>query len=78
MNPDEIQRILKEKGIKQTQLATALGVSDQMIHLVIHGRADSRRIMKRIARIIDYHVSDLWPHFEYLQEPKGSKTWNTL
>jgi len=70
MKPEEIQRLLKNKGVKQRQLAKTLGVSDQMIHLVIHGRADSRRIMKRIAKITDLEVHEIWPRFKAIQQPK--------
>jgi len=61
MHPADIRAALNKSGKSQTQLAEELGVSDNAISLVIHGRSKSFRIARAISKITGLSVHILWP-----------------
>ena len=73
MNPHDIKALLGKKGVKQTQLAAALKVSQQMVSAVILSTSNSRRVQLAIARATGLPASDLWPESEKSGRRKQKK-----
>jgi transcriptional regulator with XRE-family HTH domain len=61
MNSEEIKKILKEKRIKITDIASDLGVSQPTVSLTIKGTTVSSRIRAAIAEACGKPVSEIWP-----------------
>ena len=59
-----IERVLREKGMTQGDLARMLGVTVQAVNSVVCGRSvASERLLKRYASALDVEVSDLYDDF---------------
>ena len=59
-----IERVLKNKGMTQGDLAKRLGVTVQAVNSVICGRSmASERLLNRYADALDVEVSDLFDDF---------------
>lgn len=59
-----IERVLKEKGMTQGDLARLLGVSVQAVNSVVCGRSvASGRLLKRYADALEVDVNDLYDDF---------------
>ena len=59
-----IERVLKNKGMTQGDLAKRLGVTVQAVNSVICGRSmASERLLNRYADALDVDVSDLFDDF---------------
>jgi lambda repressor-like predicted transcriptional regulator len=61
MHPEDIKAALRKKGSGQTDVARRLGVSQTTVFLVIHGKAKSRRVAKKISQVVGVPVQALWP-----------------
>lgn len=59
-----IERILKDKGMRQADLAQRLGVSVQAVNSVICGRSvPSERLLKRYADALEVGIEELYDDF---------------
>ena len=59
-----IERVLKEKGMTQGDLARMLGVSTQAVNSVICGRSvASERLLGRYADVLGVGIGDLYDDF---------------
>ena len=65
MTAAEIKRKLKAKGITQTDLEKRFSVSDTAISFLVNRKMKSRRLEKRLARILGVTVEEL------LSEPES-------
>ena len=56
-----IERVLKEKGLTQGELARRLGVSTQAVNSVVCGRSiASKKLLKRYADVLGVEENDLY------------------
>ena len=53
MDVDAIEEILKEKGLKYTDLANGLGISRQAVWKKVHGARPRRQAIKQIAELLE-------------------------
>ena len=61
-----IERILKDKGMTQQDLADRLGVSVPAVNSVICGRRiPSESLLKKYAEVLDVEKDDLYDGFLY-------------
>ena len=59
-----IERVLKEKGMTQGDLARKLGVSTQAVNSVVCGRSiASGKLLKRYANALEVDVNDLYDSY---------------
>lgn len=49
------------KGVSNQDIARKYNVSETWVSLVLHGKGESRRIKKAIARSVRVRIEDLWP-----------------
>jgi len=56
----KIKSMLIRKGIKQTDIAKALGVSKITVSVVINGYGHSRRIKLKVAEMLNVDYEKLW------------------
>jgi len=61
MHPADIKASLKKVGYSMVKVAEELKISDTAVYLVIHGRSRSARIEKKISRITNIPLYELWP-----------------
>lgn len=61
MSPREIRAELVLRGIKQREIADALGVSETVVSLVIDRKRRSQRVQRAIARAIGRPVHEVFP-----------------
>ena len=59
MNALEIKTRLKEKKIKQSELARRFKVGNPAIHYLVNRKFKSARLEKRLARILGVSVEEL-------------------
>ena len=69
MSPLEIRADLVRHGTSMRAVAKELNVSSNAVHLVVHRRMTSRRIMEAIAATIGKKTPEVFP--EYFE----SKAW---
>lgn len=59
-----IERVLRNKGMTQGELAKRLGVSTQAVNSVVRGRSiASDRLLKRYADALEVDVNELYDDF---------------
>ena len=59
-----IERVLRQKGMTQRDLAERLGVTVQAVNSVVCGRSiASRKLLDRYAKALDVSVEDLFDDF---------------
>lgn len=59
-----IERVLKQKGMTQRDLAERLGVTVQAVNSVVCGRSiASEKLLERYAQALDVNVEDLFDNF---------------
>lgn len=56
-----INRLLKERGIKQKEIASQLGVTPQFVNAVIRGKRSTNSIQKAIADAIGLDIDQVFP-----------------
>lgn len=61
MHPADIQAALIKAGSNQVRIAKTLGVSNNAVSIVIHGRMTSLRIARTIATVTGISINKLWP-----------------
>lgn len=61
MHAEEIKATIRMKGITPAVIAQELGVTQQTVSGVIHGKGKSRRIQKRISEVTGISIETLWP-----------------
>lgn len=59
MTPNEIKGHMEAKKLTQEKLADRFGVSQTAIHFLIHGRLNSRKLQRRLARALGVKLSQL-------------------
>ena len=57
MKPETIQYRLKRLGIKQYEIAAAIGASEVMIHKAIHGNTPNEALIKTVLAVAQGQVS---------------------
>lgn len=61
MHPADIKAALQKKGQTSRSVAAYFHVRDGSVSQIIHGRAKSKRIARRISQLTGIPVSRLWP-----------------
>lgn len=61
MHPEDIKAALRKNGSSQTDVARRMQVTQPTVFLVIHGKATSKRVAKKISEITGYPLHFLWP-----------------
>lgn len=61
MHPADINAALIKAGSNQARIAESLGVSNNAVSIVIHGRMKSLRIAMAISKITSLSIHTLWP-----------------
>lgn len=61
MHPADIKASIAKAGLRQSELARRLKVTQPAIHLVIKGSTKSRRIAVAISKVTGVPVKVLWP-----------------
>jgi transcriptional regulator with XRE-family HTH domain len=64
MNTAKVKRLLRQAGVKQTDIARKLGISPQQVNAVVHGKRPQHSVVKAIAEAVNRPVADLWPEEE--------------
>lgn len=59
MTTEEIKARLKEKGLSERALAKRFKTSPSTVHFLIHRQLTSKRLEKRLARIIGISLEEL-------------------
>ena len=70
MNYNQIHEALKEKGLSWITAAEAIGCTHQHVMNVCSRRAESIRVAKSIAVLIDKNVAQVFPDVPRYQEDK--------
>lgn len=77
MTPAEINKILKERGIRQIDVVARLGMpkaSRVVVSHVIHRLCRSRRIEAEISRVTEKPLHVLWPEWYDAEPLKSAKS----
>ena len=62
---NNIKKIIKEKGLKQTYICDKLGINESVLSLIINGkRKPSQDRLKALAKILNVSIKDLYPQVE--------------
>jgi lambda repressor-like predicted transcriptional regulator len=61
MHPADIKAALQKARKSSARIAEEMGVRPSTVSMIINGKGKSRRIAKKIARVIDRPVSHVWP-----------------
>ena len=62
---NNIKKIIKEKGLKQTYICKELGINESVLSLIINGkRKPNQDRLKALARILNVSIKDLYPQVE--------------
>ncbi len=59
---NKLREIIRDRGIKQTWLAGRAGITYQALSdIVTQKRTPTLPVAKRIARVMEMRVEDIWP-----------------
>ena len=72
MTPIEIKEKLKERKIKQREIARQCGVSEMQVSRIVNRKEISDRVMQAVARAIDMDHRAVFP--EYYFGPRRRST----
>ena len=72
MNPIKIREELKKHKLTQKEIARQIGVSEMSVSKVINGQMVSDRVMRAVARAINWDHRAVFP--EYYFEPARRST----
>lgn len=61
MHPEQIKASIRMKGTTPSALADSMSRSRMLVSNVIHGRAVSRPVADRIAKLLGCRADQLWP-----------------
>ena len=62
---NNIKKIIKEKGRKQTYICKELDINESVLSLIINGkRKPNQDRLKALARILNVSIKDLYPNVE--------------
>ena len=61
MHPEQIKASIRMKGTTPSALADSMCRSRMLVSNVIHGRAVSRLVADRIAKLLGCRADQLWP-----------------
>ena len=62
---NNIKKIIKEKGLKQTYICKELDINESVLSLIINGkRKPNQDRLKALARILNVSIKDLYPNVE--------------
>lgn len=61
MHPEDIKAAMRKNGVKPSDLARHLGVSQMSVSNTLRGRTKSRRIAEAIAKVVGRPVAEIWP-----------------
>ena len=62
---NNIKKIIKEKGLKQTYICKELDINESVLSLIINGkRKPNQDRLKALARILNVSIKDLYPQVE--------------
>ena len=74
VNYDGLERLLKEKGIKKSELTRELGISSRTIAKISKGEKISERIMKKIADYLNCSSRELYSDVYITKSGSESKS----
>lgn len=57
---NHVRSLLVLHGIRNRDLARAIGVSEAFVSMVLHGKEESRRVKQFIAQALGIKVEKLW------------------
>ena len=62
---NNIKKIIKNKGLKQTYICKELDINESLLSLIINGkRKPNQDRLKALARILNVSIKDLYPQVE--------------
>ena len=62
---NNIKKIIKDKGLKQTYICKELDINESVLSLIINGkRKPNQERLKALARILNVSIKDLYPEVE--------------
>ena len=62
---NNIKKIIKDKGLKQTYICKELDINESVLSLIINGkRKPNQDRLKALARILNVSIKDLYPNVE--------------
>ena len=62
---NNIKKIIKEKGLKQTYICKELDINESVLSLIINGkRKPNQDRLKALARILNVSIKQMYPHCE--------------
>ena len=62
---NNIKKIIKEKGLKQTYICKELDINESVLSLIINGkRKPNQDRLKALARILNVSIKALYPNVE--------------
>ena len=62
---NNIKKIIKEKGLKQTYICKELDINESVLSLIINGkRKPNQDRLKALARILNVSIKELYPEVE--------------
>ena len=61
MHPEQIKASIRMKGTTPSALADSMCRSRMLVSNVIHGRAVSRPVAEKIAKLLGCKLEQLWP-----------------
>ena len=62
---NNIKKIIKEKGLKQTYICKELDINESVLSLIINGkRKPNQERLKALAKILNVSIKDLYPQVE--------------
>ena len=60
---NNIKKIIKDKGLKQTYICKELGINESVLSLIINGkRKPNQDRLKALARILNVSIKQMYPH----------------
>tara|TARA_R100000781_G_scaffold7915_1_gene7437 strand:+ start:263 stop:481 length:219 start_codon:yes stop_codon:yes gene_type:complete len=60
---NNIKKIIKEKGLKQTYICKELDINESVLSLIINGkRKPNQDRLKALARILNVSIKQMYPH----------------
>ncbi|BBO74693.1 hypothetical protein DSCW_21100 [Desulfosarcina widdelii] len=73
MTPDDIQYILRRKGITQKELADRFGVNEMSVSRAISGKMTSEPLTKKIAKVLGISHRDAFPGYYRKDRPRRGR-----